>query len=188
VQQERTTWGGKHFGKKDEEIKMTKKRLTTGVLAFAAALMLGVGVYAQHEGGPHGPGGPGFGHGRGGHGGPGDMLGHFARELNLTDAQQAQVKQLVEAFHEKNKALLEQGFRDGGPFEGLSEGFDEAAVRAAAQSRAAAHAELEVAHAKLMSQVYALLTTEQKAKVAELKTKFEQHRQQGPPPPPGVEN
>jgi protein CpxP len=170
---------------------MTKKRLTTGVLAFAAALMLGVGVYAQHEGGPHGPGGPGFGHGHGpgGHGGPGDMLGHFARELSLTDAQQAQVKQLVEAFHEKNKALFEQGPKDGGgPFDGLSESFDEAAVRAAAQSRAAAHVELEVAHAKLMSQVYALLTTEQKAKVAELKTRFEQHRQQGPPPPPGAEN
>jgi len=172
-------------------MKMTKKRLTTGVLAFAAALVMGVGVYAQHEGGPHGPGGPGFGHGRGhgGHGGPGDLLRHFARELNLTDAQQAQVKQLVDAFHEKNKALLEQGFKDGGgPFEGLAENFDEAAVRAAAQSRAAAHVELEVAHARLMSQIYALLTAEQKTKVAELKTKFEQHRQQGPPPPPGDAN
>jgi protein CpxP len=171
-------------------MKMTKKRLTTGVLAFAAALMLGVGVYAQHEGGPHGPGGPGFGHGHGGPGGPGDLVAHFAHELNLTDAQQAQVKQLVEAFHEKNKALLEQGPRDGGgPFDGLSDNFDEAAVRAAAQSRAAGHVELEVAHAKLMSQVYALLTAEQKAKVTELKTKFEQHRQQGPPPPPsGGEN
>ena len=171
---------------------MTKKRLMNGALAFVAALVLGVGVYAQHEGGPHGPGGPGFGHGRGpgGHGGPGDMLGHFARELNLTDAQQAQVRQLVEAFHEKNKALLEQGFRDGGgPFEGLAENFDEAAVRAAAQSRASAHVELEVAHAKLMSQVYALLTADQKAKLAELKTKFEQRRKQGPPPPPpGGEN
>jgi protein CpxP len=172
---------------------MTKKRLTIGALAFVAALLMGVGVYAQHEGGPHGPGGPGFGHGHGGPGGPGgpgDMLGHFARELNLTDAQQAQVKQLIEAFHEKNKALLEQGPKDGGgPLEGLSENFDEAAVRAAAQSRAAAHVELEVAHAKLLSQVYALLTAEQKAKVAELKTKFEQHRQQGPPPPPsGGEN
>ena len=166
---------------------MKKKRLTTGALALVAALMLGVGVYAQHEGGPHGPGGPGFGHGRGGPGGHGDMLGHFARELNLTDAQQTQIKQLVDAFHEKNKALFEQGFRDGGggPFEGLSENFDEAAVRAAAQARAATHVELEVAHARLMSQVYALLTAEQKAKLAELKTRFEQHRQQGPPPPPG---
>ncbi len=164
---------------------MTKKRLTTGALALAAALMLGVGVYAQHEGGPHGPGGPGFGHGHRGPGRLGDMLGHFARELNLTDAQQAQIKQLVDAFHEKNKSLLEQGFKDGGgPFEGLSENFDEAAVRAAAQARAATHVELEVAHARLMSQVYALLTAEQKAKLAELKTKFEQRRQQGPPPPP----
>jgi protein CpxP len=162
---------------------MRKKRLTYGALAFVAALALGVGVFAQHEGGPHGPGGHGFGHGRGG---PGDMIGHFARELNLTDAQQAQIKQLMDAFHEKNKALFEQNFKaeGDGPFEGLSDTFDEAAVRAAAQSRAAAHVELEVAHAKLMSQIYAVLTADQKAKVAELKARFEQRRQQGPPPPP----
>ena len=163
---------------------MNRKRLTAGALALAAALLMGVGVYAQHA--PGGPGGhrPGHGpgHGPGGPGGHGDLLRHFARELSLTDAQQAQVKQLMDAFHEKNKALHEQVFKSGGgPFEGLSENFDEAAVRAAAQSRAAAHVELEVAHARLMSQVYALLTTEQKAKLAELKQKFEQHRQQQPP-------
>ena len=44
--------------------------------------------------------------------------------------------------------------------------------------------ELEVAHAKMMSQIYALLTAEQKAKVAELKQRFAQ-RQPPPPPPPG---
>lgn len=162
---------------------MTKMRLTTGALALAAALLMGVGVYAQHEG-PHGSGGPGFGHGRGrgGHGRHGGPLGPLVCELNLTDAQKTQIKQLTDAFHEKNKALFEQNFRaGGGPFEVLSETFDEAAVRAAAQSRAAAHVELEVAHARLFSQVYALLTAEQKAKLAELKAKFEQHRRQPPP-------
>jgi len=144
---------------------------------------MSVAALAQH-------GGPG-GH-RGGHGGPGrhgDMLGHFARELNLTDAQQAQVGQLTQSFHESNKALHEQLTKagpGGGHFEGLKDGaFDEAAVRSAAQARANLHVEMEVAHARLMSQIYALLTPEQKAKVADLRQRHEQRRGQRQPPPPG---
>ena len=163
---------------------MTKKRLIGGAVAFAAALLMSVAVLGQHggPGGHRGPGGPGM------HGGPGgDLLGHFARELNLTDAQQAQVKQLVAAFHESNKGLHEQLMKTGpGHFEGLKDGaFDEAAVRAAAQARANLHVEMEVGHARLMSQIYALLTAEQKAKVAELRQRHEQKRRQ--PPPPGGE-
>jgi Spy/CpxP family protein refolding chaperone len=166
---------------------MNRKRIIGGAAAFAAALVLSVAALAQH-GGP-GPGGhhrgPG-GHGmRGGHG---DMLGHFARELSLTDAQQAQVKQIVDAFHEGNKGLHEQLMKagGGGPFEGLKDGaFDEAAVRAAAQARANLHVEMEVAHARMMSQVYAVLTAEQKAKVAELRQRHEQKRGKRAPQPDG---
>lgn len=164
---------------------MNRKRMIGGAAAFAAALLMSVAALAQHggpgghRGGPGGPGGPGH---------HGDLLGHFARELNLTDAQQAQVKQLTDAFHESNKALHEQlvkgGPGGGGPFEGLKDGaFDEAAVRAAAQARANLHVEMEVAHARLMSQIYALLTPEQKAKVAELRQRHEGRRGQQPPPP-----
>jgi Spy/CpxP family protein refolding chaperone len=163
---------------------MNRKRIIGGTVAFAAALMLSVAALAQHPG-PGGHRGPGM------HGGPGhhgDMLEHFARELNLTDAQQAQVKQITDAFHESNKGLHEQLMRSGGggPFEGLKDGaFDEAAVRAAAQARANLHVEMEVAHARVMSQIYALLTPEQKAKVAELRQRHEQKRGPQPPPPGG---
>ena len=167
-------------------MKMTRKRFIGGAVAFAAALLMSVAALGQHggPGGHRGPGGPG---GPGGHGG--DLLGHFARELNLTDAQQTQVKQFVDAFHESNKGLHEQLMKSGGghvPFEGLADGaFDEAAVRAAAQARANLHVELEVKHARLMSQIYSLLTPEQKAKVAELRQRHEQRRGQQPPPPGG---
>jgi Spy/CpxP family protein refolding chaperone len=163
---------------------MTRKRLIGGAVAFAAALLMSVAALGQHggPGGHRGPGGPGD------HGG--DLLGHFARELKLTDAQQTQVKQLVDAFHENNKGLHEQLMKSGGghgPFEGLNDGaFDEAAVRAAAQARANLHVELEVGHARLMSQIYSLLTPEQKAKVAELRQRHEQQHGQ-PSPPPGGE-
>ena len=177
-----------HSGERDETMTTTKKKLAGGALAFAAALMLGVVGLAQQDGprgfGGHGPGG----HGRRGPGGPGESrgprgggLGPLARDLNLTDAQKAEVKKITDAFEASTQALHEQlrqaGPGGGGPFEGLKDGaFDEAAVRAAAQARANLHVELEVARARMMSQVYALLTAEQKATLAERRQQFEQRR------------
>ena len=166
--------------------RMTRKYV--GGLALAAALTLGSVAVSGHRGhsdgawrgfGPAqgGPGGRGPGGPRGG--GP---LGPLERDLNLTDAQKAQVKQITDSFEESTKALREQLFKSGGgPFEGLTEGaFDEAAVRAAAQARASVHVELEVARARMMSQVYALLTAEQKAALAERRQQFEQRGGRGP--------
>ena len=165
---------------------MTKKRIIGGAVALAAALMMTVGAFAQHgpggHGGHRGPGGPGR------HGGPGgNVVGHLSRVLDLTDAQKAQIKQLEDSFKESTKSLHEQLAKagHGGPFEALNGGaFDEAAVRAAAQARANLHVELEVAHAKFFSQVYAVLTAEQKAKLAELRQQMQERFRQGPPPPP----
>jgi protein CpxP len=160
---------------------MKRKNLIGGALAFAAAFVLAVaGLAHAQDGGPGGPppGGPGR------HGGPGGGLGPLARELNLTDAQKAQIKQIEDSFRDSTKSLHEQMFKTGGgPLDGLTDNFDEAAARAAAQSRASIQVELEVAHARMMSQIYALLTADQKAKVAELKQRFAQR--QPPPPPPG---
>jgi Spy/CpxP family protein refolding chaperone len=128
-------------------------------------------------GGPPPPDGrPGEGRfGPGGH--RGDVLGPLARDLNLTDAQKAQIKQLADGFEESTKSLHEQLFKAGGtPFDGLDANFDEATARAAAQARAGVQIELDVAHAKMLSQVYALLTAEQKAKLAELRQQFAQGR------------
>jgi periplasmic protein CpxP/Spy len=157
---------------------MTKKRIIGGALAFAAALMMTVAAFAQHGQGGHGGhrGGPG-------HGGPGgSLLGHISRVLNLTDAQQAQIKQIEESFRESTKGLHEQLGKTGGPYDPFTAGaFDEAAVRAAAQSRANVHVELEVAHAKMLSQVAAVLTAEQKAKLAERHKQMQERHKQGTP-------
>jgi periplasmic protein CpxP/Spy len=164
-------------------MKTARMKLIGGALAVACALVLTAVGFAQ--GGPQGPppGGPHRG-GPGGFGGPGG-LGPIARELNLTDAQKAQIKQIEDSFRDSTKSLHDQlRAAGGGPLDGLTDNFDEAAARAAAQSRAGIEVELQVAHAKMMSQIYALLTADQKAKVAELKQRFAQMRQQGPPPPP----
>ena len=162
---------------------MTKKRIIGGAVAFAAALMMTVAAFAQHR-----PGGPGGHRGPGRHGGPGgpvNLLGHFSQVLDLTDAQKAQIKQIEESFRESTKSLHEQlRANGGGPFDALKGGtFDEAAVRAAAQARAAVHVELEVAHARMLSQVFAVLTAEQRAKLAELHKQMQERHKQGPPPP-----
>jgi len=161
-------------------MRLTRKRIIGGALAFAAAFLMSVAALAQggpggHRG-PHGPGGPG-----------GSLLEHFSQALNLTDAQKTQIKQLEDSFRESTKSLHEQLEKagPGDPFDAVTAGtFDEAAVRAAAQARAAVQVELEVAHAKFFSQVYALLTPEQKAKLADLHKQMEEHHRHGPPPPP----
>ena len=169
-------------------MRLTRKRIIGGAVALAAALMMTAAAVAQH-----GPGGPGGHHGPGGpgrHGGPGGLLEHFSQVLNLTDAQKTQIKQLEDGFKESTRGLHEQLGKagPGGPFEALNGGaFDEAAVRAAAQARANVHVELEVAHARFFSQVYAVLTAEQKAKLAELHKQMQERHKQGPPPPPGAE-
>ena len=162
-------------------MKSARRKLFGGALAFAAALTLALGVAGLAQDGPGGFGGPRHGgcggRGPGGHGGFG--LGPAARELNLSDAQKEQIRQIGEAFETSTKSLREQLFArgGGGPLDGLKE-FDEAAVRSAAQARAAVQVELEVARARAQSQVYAVLTAEQRARLAELRQQFEQRRQE----------
>ena len=170
-------------------MRSAKTKFVGGALAVAAAVLITVVGFAR-QGGPGGFGGPPPPGGPGRHG-PGGPLGPIARELDLSDAQKAQIKQIEDSFRESTKSLHEQLFKSGGgPLEGLKDGaFDEASVRAAAQARAGLQVELEVAHARMMSQIYSLLTAEQKAKLAELRQQFEQGRRQPPPPPPpGVED
>jgi len=160
-------------------MKMTKTKLRIGAaLVFVAALTMAVVGFAQ-QGGQRGFGGGGRPPGGREHGGPrgGGILGPLARDLNLTDAQKTQIKSITDSFEESTKSLREQLFNaGGGPFDGLKDGaFDEAAARSAAQARASVHVEMEVARARMMSQVYALLTTEQKAKLVELRQQFEQN-------------
>ena len=172
-------------------MRSAKTKFIGGALVLAAALLITVVGFAR-QGGPGGFGGPPppGGPGRHGPGGPGGVLGPLARELDLTDAQKAQIKQIEDGFRESTRSLHEQLFKSGGgPLEGLKDGaFDEASVRAAAQARASIQVELEVAHARMLSQIYALLTADQKAKLAELRQQFEQGRRQPPPPPPGAED
>ena len=158
----------------------SKKIIMGGALALAVALAGLIG-FAQQQGTP-GPGGQerhGRGEGRegfrGGFGG-----GGFFENLNLTDAQKEQMKQIAERYHQSFVAKRGQGVRgERREFDPLSDApFDEAAVRAAAQRRANEMVEMEVARAHMMYEMYNVLTPEQKAQLATEHREREQKRQE----------
>jgi protein CpxP len=156
------------------------------VLAAGFALTGAVGVSAQQEQGQQG-GGQGraerpWGHkeGRGGgrRGGFGPF-GRFGAELNLSDAQREQLRQIAERYRANFEAQRGPRGQERQAFDPLAGGaFDEAAVRAAAQARANAQVEREVAHARMVHEMYNVLTSEQKAQLQAARQQREQRRQE----------
>jgi len=144
--------------------------------------------------GPGAPGGPfaGFGPGepRGGFGPglpgprPGFIpFGPFGRDLNLTEDQKTELRNIGESFRDSDRALLAQMRKlHENQTNLLQEEFNEAAVRAAAEASAKIQVELEVSHAKMMSQMFNVLTAEQKAHLAA--ERQEMLRTFRPPTPP----
>jgi protein CpxP len=164
-------------------MKMNLARKFVGGLALAGAIALtGAVGFAQQTGQSQNERQRGWGgEGRGGHrkGGfdrEGGFVGPF-RNLNLTDAQKAQMEQIAERFRQNTEATREQGRGErGGDFDALKGGtFNESAVRAAAQARANRQVEMEVARARMMFEMYNVLTPEQKA---QLETERQQRRQE----------
>jgi len=166
-------------------MKLTNSKKLLGGVALSGALMLTAVVgFAQQaattqEGGDQDRterhGGKGMRGMRGGFG------GHFMRNLNLTEAQKQQMGQIAGRYEESMKALRGQSgdAKRGGDFDAFAGGtFDEAAVRAAAQRRANAHVEMEVMRARMMSEMYNILTPEQKTQLAAERQEREQKRQE----------
>jgi protein CpxP len=175
----------------EEQMQLTRTRKIAGGLALAGTIALsGIVGFAQ-QGTTQGPGGKDHvgrhgGGQRGDHQGGRGMRGgfgggHFAEKLNLTDAQKAQIEQIATRYRESAKAQRQTqrgGGREGG-FDVFNGGtFNEAEVRAAAQARANARVEMEVQHARMMSEMYAVLTAEQKAQLATARQQREQKRQE----------
>jgi periplasmic protein CpxP/Spy len=148
-------------------------RSKMSIAALAIVLVTGIAI-AQPHGGPHG-GGDFFG---------GGMLGFFTDYLDLTDAQQTQIKQIVA----KEKPVLEPLFKQEMQtheqmMQLIQSGtFDEAKAQAIATQGAQVHSQLEVQHARIANEAYQVLTADQKTKLAQYITKreqrFEQHMQQ----------
>ena len=163
-------------------MKVTSSRILSVVLSFAL-----LGSVAIAQGPPRGPMHEGGFFGE-------HMLDFFADVLNLSDAQQAQIKQIMESARPTLEPLFHQEMQNKKALMQLvmSGNFDEAKAQALAQQSATVHAQLEVAHAKAANQAYQVLTAEQKTKLSEFMARREQRMQEHmqkhmhgemPPPP-----
>jgi protein CpxP len=153
-------------------VKLNDFRLAT--VALAVALMA---TTAVAQDGPRGPRGGGFG-------GPGMGL----HGLDLTDAQKAQMKQIMTAGKPNIKPLMQQEMQNHQQMTALvrSGSFEESKAQAIATQEAQIHTQIAVERAKIDAQVYQLLTPEQKTKLAEREAKraqWKQQREQAGPPP-----
>jgi len=159
---------------------MTTKRLVLGVATGVLVLGVGAGVYATAQNTnqdprpfSRGPGGPGGRGGRmGGPGGPMGMLPMLARELNITDAQKAQIKTIADSHRAEWKAL---GDRARTAHEALQQAVtadtvDEGLIRQRSAEVAAVEADMNVARARTHAEVFQLLTPEQKTQAKTLQS------------------
>ena len=112
------------------------------------------------------------------------MLGFFTDYLDLSDAQRAQIKQIMEKEKPAMEPLFKQEMQTHEQMMQLIQSgtFDEAKAQAIATQGAQVHAQLEVQHARVASEAYQVLTADQKTKLAQFISKreqrFEQHMQE----------
>jgi len=160
----------------------TTRRITLGAAAALLALGVGAGAFVHAQDQTTNPpprpfrGGPGMPGGRfGGPGGPMGMLPMIGRELNLTDAQRAQIKAIADAHKDDWKALFdrERAARTALNAAVTADAVDEGLVRQRSAELAAVEGDAAIARAHAYAEMFQILTAEQKT---QLKTLQQKHR------------
>lgn len=106
----------------------------------------------------------------------GHMLGFFTDYLNLTDAQQVQIKEIMAKERPTIQPLMEQLKQSHHQLRQLAESgsFDEGKVRSLAAQQSQTMTELIVQKTRIESDLFQLLTPEQKTKMQEFMNRHEQ--------------
>ena len=123
--------------------------------------------------------------GRHGYGGPGGFR-HMLKQLDLTSAQQDQVKAIWAKEKPSLQPLMQQLRQNHSAMSALeaSGPFDEAKTRALVTQNSQAMIELQVEHARIKSEIMQILTADQKAKLAQLEANRAAHISKHAAPPP----
>lgn len=150
------------------------KKLIVAILSVVLVAMGAMFIFAQ-DGAATKDGKRGK-RGHFGKGGGGMMF----RGLDLTEEQKTQMKAIRQASKETMKPIREQMKANRQKLQTLSESgtFDEAQVQAIAAQQGTLSAQMIVEREKVKSQIFNLLTPEQKTKAAEMKAQFQQKRQE----------
>jgi protein CpxP len=144
--------------------KMKSKKFFT--MAAVLALSTTVAFAAPHEG-------KGGRHGRGGRG-----EARVFQQLNLTDAQKAQIKTIREGFREQNKAFFESSRTTFQAFREAKKANDTAKLESLKPQLEANRTQMQQLRQQERTQILAVLTPEQRAQYEALKAEREARRGQ----------
>src|SRR5882672_1584141 len=159
------------------------KRFT---LSAVIAVLVGSGaaaLYAQGAGrgaGPFGPGGPG---------GRGFAAGFALGQLDLSDAQKQQIRDITKRHRDQTQPIVQRLMTAMEAQRVAIEAVpvNESLVRSTSQDLAAAQADMAVEQAKLHSDIFSVLTVEQQTKAKQLEAQAQaraKERQQRAPRQP----
>jgi len=144
-------------------------------LVAALAVMLGSAI-AKSQTADAPPPPPMHGHG---FGMEGHMMGFWAKSLNLTDDQKAQMKAVMHKEHSTMKPLMLQLHQMDQQLKQYEEGtFDQAKVQGLVAQQSQTLVQVKVEEARIHSEMYQLLTPDQQSKLKELEANREARMQQ----------
>jgi periplasmic protein CpxP/Spy len=156
--------------------KLNRKHVIAIVAAMAIAIAVPFAMaQSKHEGGQWQRHADGRGHGmRGG----GRFGGAGFRNLDLTDAQKAQIKQIRESHSQTLRPLMDEIRTKRQEIRQASAGgaFDETLVTQKLSELAPLEAKLMGARSQLHQETLAVLTAEQKAKLEQSREQFKSKR------------
>jgi periplasmic protein CpxP/Spy len=141
------------------------------VVASVMALLLCGATMIAYAQGPGGPGGKAHGWG-----GPG--MGLALHELNLTDAQKAQVKTIMQANHTSMKPIMQQLEQNRAAMLAATANgaYDAGKIQALANQQAQLQAAMTMNREAIQHQIYTqVLTSDQQAKAEQLRTQAIAH-------------
>jgi protein CpxP len=168
---------------------MTMTRFRKFVLTAFIVVMTAGGAAALFAQGPGGPAGGPRQFGRGGPGERGFAAGFALGQLDLSDSQKQQVRDITQRHREQTQPLM-QRLRQAMEVQRTAiqtTPVNESLVRSAAQDLAAVQADLAVEQARLRSDIFSILTAEQQEKAKQLEAQAQarmRERQQRTPRQP----
>lgn len=117
------------------------------------------------------------------------MIGFFARNLDLSEDQQTQMKGIVEKERPTIEPLMKQSHQLERQLHQYAEGqYNEAKVRSLATQQSKVELELSVQRTRIHNELFQVLTSDQQTKWKELEANHEaqmqEHMQDAPPAPP----
>ena len=164
------------------------KKFTLGAMLVT---LVGGGVAALHAQGLDLRGRGTHVRGRGGPGGRGFAAGFALGQLNLSDAQKQQVRDIAQRHRQQTQPLVKrlQQAREAQLASIEAVPVNESLVRSTAEDLAAVQADMAVERARLHSDIFGVLTAEQQEKASELRAQAQarakERHQRAPREPQG---